>query len=177
MNYRYWIGKLIHRNHVEFAKWMGVKVGKGCRFSGAPGFSEYYLVEIGDHVMLAAGVLFVTHDSANWVFREQEQYNKTMKFGKIKVCNNVYIGSRAIIMPGVTIGEGSVVGAGSVVTHDVAPGTIVAGVPAKVINTVDNYAKRLLSEMPEYDEELLKQDRQKGVLEFLKRYNEKNNKI
>lgn len=51
----------------------------------------------------------------------------------IKICDGVWIGARAIIMPGVTIGEGAVVAAGAVVTRDVAPWTIVGGCPAKFI--------------------------------------------
>ena len=51
----------------------------------------------------------------------------------IVICDRVWIGCRAIILAGVTIGEGSIVAAGSVVTRDVPPGTLVAGNPAKVI--------------------------------------------
>lgn len=51
----------------------------------------------------------------------------------IKICDGVWIGARAIIMPGVTIGEGAVVAAGAVVTKNVAPWTIVGGCPAKFI--------------------------------------------
>lgn len=50
------------------------------------------------------------------------------------VGNDVWIGGNAVILPGVTIGDGAVIGAGSVVTHDVAPGAIVAGNPAKPLN-------------------------------------------
>lgn len=51
----------------------------------------------------------------------------------VKICRNCDIGINAVILPGVTIGEGSIVGAGAVVTKDVEPNTIVAGVPAKVL--------------------------------------------
>ena len=51
----------------------------------------------------------------------------------VKINNDVYIGLNAIIMPGVTIGDGAVIGAGAVVTKDVPPYAIVAGVPAKVV--------------------------------------------
>jgi chloramphenicol O-acetyltransferase type B len=52
------------------------------------------------------------------------------------ICNNVQIGMRAFIMPGVTIGEGAVVAAGAVVTKDVPPYAVVAGSPAKIISEV-----------------------------------------
>jgi acetyltransferase-like isoleucine patch superfamily enzyme len=54
----------------------------------------------------------------------------------ITIETNVWIGAAATILPGVTIGVDSVVAAGAVVTHDVAPATLVAGVPAKVIRTL-----------------------------------------
>lgn len=52
---------------------------------------------------------------------------------EIKIGNNVWIGARAMIMKGVTIGDGAIIAAGAIVTKDVPPKTIVAGVPAKVI--------------------------------------------
>lgn len=58
------------------------------------------------------------------------------------------IGSNATILCGVTIGEGAIVGAGSVVTHDVPPWTIVAGVPAQILRTVPDHV-----ELPKIDEE------------------------
>lgn len=51
----------------------------------------------------------------------------------ITIGDNVWLGARVIVMPGVTVGRDSVVGAGSVVTHDVPPRTLVAGVPARVV--------------------------------------------
>lgn len=60
-------------------------------------------------------------------------------FGKIVVEDWVYIGSQSLIMPGVTIGEGALVAAGSVVTKSVPPRTVVGGNPAKIICTVDEY--------------------------------------
>lgn len=50
---------------------------------------------------------------------------------------NAWLGARVSVLPGVTIGENAIVGTGSVVTHDVPDNTIVAGVPARVIKTID----------------------------------------
>lgn len=55
------------------------------------------------------------------------------EYKKVTICKDVWIGANCVITPGVTIGEGAVVGAGSVVTRDVAPNSIVGGVPARLI--------------------------------------------
>ena len=54
----------------------------------------------------------------------------------IRIGNRVWIGSHSTILPGVTVGDGAVVAAGAVVTKDVPPNTVVAGVPAKVVKTI-----------------------------------------
>ncbi len=63
-------------------------------------------------------------------------------FGKIVVKDWVYIGSGSHIMPGVTIGEGSLIAAGSIVTKSVPDGEVWGGVPARFISTVDEYIKK-----------------------------------
>ncbi len=80
-----------------------------------------------------------------------EQYKHILKYGHprkidlldkpVVIKNDVWIACMSIIMPGVTIGEGAVIGAGSVVTKDVAPYTIVAGNPAKVIRELDAHER------------------------------------
>ena len=57
--------------------------------------------------------------------------------GGVRIENNVWVGTRATILDGVTIGEGAIVGAHSLVTEDVPPWTVVAGVPAKIIKTIE----------------------------------------
>ena len=59
------------------------------------------------------------------------QYNKPVHLG-----NNVWLGAGVIVLPGVTIGDNSIIAAGSVVTHNVAPNVIVAGTPAKVLRQI-----------------------------------------
>ena len=56
--------------------------------------------------------------------------------GPVHICRNVWLGERVCVLPGVTIGEGSVIGAGSIVTHDIPPFSIAAGAPARVIKTI-----------------------------------------
>lgn len=84
-------------------------------------------IEIGNNVVIARDVIIRDTDAHHLVGQEHEM-EKPVKIG-----DNVWIGTRAMIMKGVTIGEGVVIAAGAVVTKDVPPHTIVAGVPAKVI--------------------------------------------
>lgn len=63
-------------------------------------------------------------------------------FGKVVIGNHVYIGTDALIMPGVTIGDNALVAAGSVVTKSVPPRTVVAGNPAKILCTIEEFYER-----------------------------------
>ena len=94
---------------------------------------------IGDHVDIASEVMIWTseHDLRSPGFSAIEE--------PVTIEDYVFIGPRSIILPGVTIGRGAIVAAGSVVTKSVEPNTIVAGVPAKKINDrgTSNYSYTL----------------------------------
>lgn len=129
--------------------------------------SEPWLISIGKHVEITNGVYFITHDGATWVIRDRKGYEKVRKFGKIAVEDNCFIGMNSIILPGVTIGPNSIVAAGSVVTKNVAPNTVVAGNPAKFIYALDEYAKKCLKATPDYNEDAYRTDRKKEILKML----------
>ncbi|MGB9940444.1 acyltransferase [Methanosarcina sp.] len=95
--------------------------------------SDQNNIIIGSRVAISPGVILVASSEPN--FSRIKPYVKT-EHGIIQIKDDAWIGAGAIILPNITIGEGSVVGAGAVVTKDVAPYTIVAGVPAKKINEV-----------------------------------------
>lgn len=84
-------------------------------------------IEIGNDVAIARDVIIRDTD-AHEILDGKHQKEKEVKIG-----NHVWIGTRAIIMKGVTIGEGAVVAAGAVVTKDVPANCVAAGIPAKVI--------------------------------------------
>lgn len=127
-------------NPVKWARRLGVSVGEGCFISPDTDFpSEPYLVTIGNHVQITAGVTIHTHGGANVIRRDVPDFDC---FGKVTIEDWAYVGSGARIMPGVTIGEGALVGAGSVVTRSVEPGSVVAGNPARFICSVADYAER-----------------------------------
>lgn len=97
---------------------------------------------IGDRVSIAQRVTLVLGASPNWS-RIRKVYPGYS--GKIVIENDAWIGAGSIILPGITIGEGAVVGAGAVVTEDVPPYTVVVGVPARPIKRIDLEARQLVS--------------------------------
>lgn len=124
-----------------------VFVGRDCWFS-APNAT----ITIGNHVMIAPQAALITGDHRIDVVGRylDEVTEKTARTDRpIVIADDVWIGFRAIVLKGVTIGRGAVVGAGSVVTKDVPPYTVVAGVPARVI------AQRFDQESIEHHERLL----------------------
>ncbi|RYE42816.1 MAG: acyltransferase [Hyphomicrobiales bacterium] len=90
-------------------------------------------VQIGDHSLVAAHVTLTSqsHDAA--ALAKGKLYRETTDDAPIVVGRNVWICSNATVLPGVTIGDGSIVAAGAVVTKDVPPGVLVAGVPARLV--------------------------------------------
>ena len=134
---------------INYLRRLGLRVGRDCEIYRTAKFgSEPYLISIGNHVRINGGVNFVTHDGGCWVLREEQYgFDKKFKaadcFGRIIVKDNVHIGTNAIIMPGVTIGKNSIVACGAVVTHDVLPHTVVGGIPAYPIETIEEYAGKM----------------------------------
>lgn len=125
----------------KYARYLGVKIGRNCSIATIYFGSEPYLIEIGDHVQITTEVRFSTH-GGGWVFREK--YPKMDSFGKIKIGNNVYIGNAALILPGVTIEDNCIIGAGAVVTKSVPTNSIVAGNPGRIVGAVDELEKKMV---------------------------------
>ena len=111
-------------------------IGKDCSFVGTPNFgSEPYLVSIGDKTTVSF--------AATRVLRNLPGRNKeTVIYGPIKIGRNCFIGCRSTILAGVTIGDNVIIGAGSVVNRDIPSNTVAAGVPCKVICTLEDYEKK-----------------------------------
>lgn len=93
---------------------------------------------IGDDVMMGTGCVIITrnhrHDRTDIPMMDQGFEEERPVF----VGNDVWLGDRVIILPGVHIGDGCIIGAGSVVTRDIPPYSVAAGIPAKVIKDRKN---------------------------------------
>ena len=103
-----------------------VFVNSGCRFQDQGG------IYIGDNVLIGHNVVLATLNH-----NKLPQKRGNLIPSPIHIGNNVWLGANVTVCPGVTIGEGAIIAAGAVVTRDVAPDTIVGGVPARKISEME----------------------------------------
>ncbi len=130
---------------VEYARWVGVNIGKNPHFYGPTSWgTEPWLITIGDNVHITGNCKFINHDGGTLIFRDKIPDLEISK--PIVVGNNVYIGEETMILPGAHIGNNCVIGARSVVTKDIPDNSVAAGVPARVIKTTDQYLQKLKRE-------------------------------
>lgn len=139
---RTWFGSLILdscgkganiEKGVNFGFGRGIKLGNhsglgvNCKVRGP--------LEIGDDVMMGPDVIILTHShgTARTDIPMRLQSKDAPTPQKVTIKDDVWIGTRVIILPGVTIGQGSIIGAGAVVTKDVPAYSVVGGVPAKIL--------------------------------------------
>ena len=151
MPHTFWPGGIIF-SHIRRLTLlgMGCRIGKGCEIEPHidVGFSPdlrigdhcqinqrvmVHAAEIGDYVMIAPDVVFLDRfhifDRTDVPMAKQGASARK----KIVIGSDVWIGQRAILMPGISVGDGAIVGAGAVVTRDIPPYAIVAGIPARIV--------------------------------------------
>ena len=128
----------------------GLRLGRDVFVAGGtfldPDFA--FLIEIGDETTISLEVMVLAHDAST---RRHIGYSRV---APVRIGRRVFVGARAVILPGVTIGDDAIVAAGAIVTRDVAPGMVVAGNPARVLSTVEAYANRhraRLTERPAWE--------------------------
>ncbi|WP_414811619.1 DapH/DapD/GlmU-related protein [Rossellomorea marisflavi] len=109
-----------------------ISIGKDVFFNTGCSFQDRGGIHIGDGSLIGMNVNIATLNHGLDMKTRNTTYASPVTIGK-----SVWIGSGATILPGVTIGDGAVVAAGAVVTKDVPEGTVVAGVPAKVVKTIE----------------------------------------
>lgn len=108
-----------------------------------------YLIRIGNNCSLSSEVRVLAHDATSFKFTDGYT-----RLGKVTIEDNCFIGERAVILPGVTIGPNVLVAAGSVVNKDIPPNSCVAGVPARVYAKFDAFLDRQgeqLQEKPAFE--------------------------
>lgn len=118
---------------------LGHKVGENVYFPADLVLTQTFvkdrgLLVLGNRVSIGPGCIFILASHPNASKVRQDIKNKT---NEIHLQDDVWIGAGAVILPGVTVGEGAIVGAGAVVTKDVEAHSVVAGNPAKVIKLLD----------------------------------------
>ena len=142
------------RTRAALLRLNGAKVGKSCFVRGGLQIQEGFELSLGDDVFINAGCCLDTSAPIALGDRVQLAYQVTLITGgqhigthesragehhpqPITIDSGAWIGARAIILPGVTIGAGAVIAAGALVTRDVPPDTLAAGVPARIVRSLD----------------------------------------
>ena len=120
--------------YTNFGK--NISIGKNVFFNIGCSFQDRGGISIGDGALLGMNVTIATLNHGLSIETRNTVYPSSVTIGE-----NVWIGSNSTILPGVTIGNGSVVAAGAVVNKDVPADTVVAGVPAKIIKKINTEAK------------------------------------
>jgi acetyltransferase-like isoleucine patch superfamily enzyme len=138
--------------YLKYIKRLGVNV------SGSPKYiasdlkidsADYSVITIGDGVVISSEVRFLTHDySVTKAFQTSipNLRRDIRKICSITIEDHAFIGMRSTILPGVQIGHNAIVGACSVVTKSVDANTVVAGNPARVVCSLDEYQKKVLAD-------------------------------
>lgn len=109
------------------------------------------LIRIHDNVRIASNVTFVTYDVTHSMLNKmlgEEKYRETV--GCIEIMDNVFVGTNVTILNNVRIGENTIVAAGAVVTKDMPANSVVGGVPARVLCTMDEYLAKREERYPEH---------------------------
>ena len=117
----------------------GIKIGVNCRIYSELKSPEPYLISIGNNVTIAPGVNFICHD--NSVCKLSPQY--TDIFGCITIGDNCFIGANSLILPGIDIGNNTIIAAGSIVTKSFGEGLVIGGNPAKIITDINTYKNKI----------------------------------
>jgi acetyltransferase-like isoleucine patch superfamily enzyme len=146
--FRYW-SRRSGKAYINYLRRKGVIIGSGCIIRDVLSIridvSHPSLVTIGDNVDMNKGFELLTHDWGSHVFvRKYHDFIPHHK--RVKIGNNVYFGTKCVVLAGVEIGDNCVVGACSLVNKNIPANSVAAGVPARVICSIDEYYEKRKSE-------------------------------
>lgn len=155
---KHWYAISSNKRFVKHLRKKGVKIGNNVLFKNTKktdiDLSTPLLIEIGDNVFFNRDFTLLTHDAVARVFREKYNDFSANSIGRVKIGNNVSFARNVTVLKGVTIGDNVFVAHSSLVTKDIPPNCIAAGIPAKVICSLDDYYERYkknrLQEIKEY---------------------------
>lgn len=138
---------LIHGQIVTERATSIVSIGNNVFLGGGSLIDCVESIAIEDDVLISYNCIIADSDNHSIAFSKRKADLQNWKLGRhewtaaktspVRICKGAWLGARVIVLKGVTIGEGAVIGAGSVVTHDVPDWTVVAGNPAKTIRTLN----------------------------------------
>lgn len=129
-------------NFINYLRNIGMTIGEDCFFQSPKTATidptRPVLIDIGNHCYFLENFTLLTHDNITKVFGPI--YHEFIpSSGKVKIGNNVFFARNCTVLKGVTIGDNTIVGYGSVVTKSTPPNSVIAGVPAKVICSIEDY--------------------------------------
>lgn len=138
-----------NEQYIQYLRKRGVRIGVNCNISKDANFgSEPWLIKIGNNVRITKGVDFITHDGGVWTLRKMGLLEEEdVIYGRIVIEDNCNISWNTTIMPGVIIHKNCITAAGSVVTKDIPEGVVVGGIPARKIETVEEYYDKVKSKV------------------------------
>lgn len=132
-------------SYVKYLRKKGCNIGKGTSIFYPTrvtiDITRPWLIEIGENVQITEWVTILTH-GYDWSVLKGKYGEILGSAGKVRIGNNVFIGMNSTILKGVTIGNNVIVGANSLVNKNFPDNVVIAGNPAKIIMTIDDYYKK-----------------------------------
>ncbi len=148
------VRRIIYRHRADSETYVRYLRSKGARIGERVSIYEphltriddtrAFLISIGNDVKITVGVTLLTH-GFDWNVLNGVYHDVLGSSGKITIGNNVFIGMHTTILKGVTVGNNVIIGANSLVNHDIPDNVVVAGNPARVIISLEEYHKKRLA--------------------------------